>query len=75
MSLNKGKKAIAELLAKMKTAGTTDDVNKLAHSALAHVTFAELDEKRSRISRTEGDKLAEEINAAKALRLSELTTA
>lgn len=75
MSLKKSKEAINELLAKMKTAVTTADVNELVYNALAHVTFAELDEKRSRISSTEGNKLAEQINAAKALRLSELTTA
>ncbi|WP_439857217.1 hypothetical protein [Pseudomonas syringae] len=72
MSLKKGKEAVKELLENIRTAGTADEVNGLTNDALAHITFAELDEKRVRMSRTEGNKLAEQINAAKALRLSEL---
>lgn len=75
MSSKKVKEAVTELLEKMKAASTAAEVEELAHTALCCVSFAEMDEKKSRISLTEGNKLVGEIEAAKALRVSQLTTA
>ena len=74
MTLKKGKAAIDDLLEEVKKAGTVSDVEKLTARAHGFVTFAELDEKSSRISKTEGNALAQRIDAAKALRLKQLAT-
>lgn len=75
MSLKKGKEAIAELLEKMRVATTTEDVKELANKAHAFVTFAEIDDKKSRISKTEGNNLSELIDKAQSERLKQLATA
>lgn len=75
MSLKKGKEAIAELLDKMKVAATTEDVKELANKAHAFVTFAEMDDKKARISKTEGNKLSDLIDQAQAERLDKLASA
>lgn len=75
MSLKKGKAAIADLLSQMKVATSTDELEKLAHKAHGFVTFAELDDKSSRISKSDGNKLSEGIDTVKSKRLEELASA
>ncbi|HDS1721706.1 hypothetical protein NPS53_09350 [Pseudomonas putida] len=72
MSLKKGKAAIKDLLAQMKTAPSVGELDKLAHTAHACVTFAEMDDKMSRISKSEGNKISDQIDKVRVERLKEL---
>lgn len=75
MSMKKGKAAIADLMAQMKVAPSIAELDKLAHKAHACVTFAEMDDKRSRISKSEGSRISEQIDAVQSQRKKELTPA
>lgn len=70
----KGKAAVTELVEQMKSATTVKEVEDLARKAQAFVTFAEMDEKKARISKAEGQVLGDHIENVKLARLKELPT-
>ena len=75
MSIKQSRAAIADLLDKMKAATSAGELKTLADKARAWVTFAQVDEKMSRMTRAEGDDICGRIDAVQSQRLDELNPA
>lgn len=72
MLSKKVKDGIAQLLERVKVATTTTEVDVLIKEAHAWVSFAEMEEKNSRITRSEGRKISDGIDQAGLQRISQL---
>ena len=63
---------IAKLLDRVKVATTTTEVDALINEAHAWVTFAEIEEKTSRITKSEGRKISDWIDQVGVHRINQL---
>lgn len=68
----KVKDGIAQLLERVKVATTTKEVDVLINEAHAWVSFAEIEEKNSRITRSEGRNISDGIDQAGLQRINQL---